>query len=432
MDKFKIQGGAPLSGELPVSGSKNASLPALAACLLTDEPVTLRRIPPVKDIATMQSLLEYAGAKLTLNNGSVTVNAKTLDRPEAPYEVVKTMRASSLVLGPLVARTGRARVSMPGGCAIGARPINMHVSALEHLGATIEQSHGYVEAQAPNGLLGGPIHFDRITVTGTEDVLMAAVLAKGQTVIRNAAREPEVKDLADLLIKMGAKIEGAGTSIIKVQGVEKLHGAEHTIIADRIEAGTFLLAGAISQGDVWVTNLVPEHVGSLIMKMEQAGAELDDSQAGALRVRCLRRPRAVDITTEEYPGFPTDLQAQYMAWMTVAQGISFITETIFENRFMHTQELTRMGANIRIEGRQAIVAGEDRLSGAQVIASDLRASASLVLAALVAKGETLLDRVYHIDRGYEKIEQKLAAVGAHIERVQDASTSQTQQAGGEE
>jgi UDP-N-acetylglucosamine 1-carboxyvinyltransferase len=432
MDKFKIQGGAPLSGELPVSGSKNASLPALAACLLTDEPVTLHRIPPVKDIATMQSLLEYAGAKLTQNNGSVTVHAKTLDRPEAPYEVVKTMRASSLVLGPLVARTGRARVSMPGGCAIGARPINMHVSALEHLGATIEQSHGYVEAQAPNGLLGGPIQFDRITVTGTEDVLMAAVLAKGQTVIRNAAREPEVKDLADLLIKMGAKIEGAGTPIIKVQGVEKLHGAEHTIIADRIEAGTFLLAGAISQGDVWVTNLVPEHVGSLIMKMEQAGAELDDSQPGALRVRCLRRPRAVDITTEEYPGFPTDLQAQYMAWMTVAQGISFITETIFENRFMHTQELARMGANIRIEGRQAIVAGEAELSGAQVIASDLRASASLVLAALVAKGETMLDRVYHIDRGYEKIEQKLAAVGAHIERVHDASTSQTQQAGGEE
>jgi UDP-N-acetylglucosamine 1-carboxyvinyltransferase len=420
MDKFKIQGGAPLSGELPVSGSKNAALPVLAACLLTDEPVTLHRIPQVKDIGTMQSLLEYAGAKLTLNNGSVTVDAKTLDRPEAPYEVVKTMRASSLVLGPLVARTGRARVSMPGGCAIGARPINMHVSALEHLGATIEQSHGYVEAQAPNGLLGGHIHFDRITVTGTEDVLMAAVLAKGQTVIRNAAREPEVKDLADLLVKMGAKIEGAGTSIIKVQGVEKLHGAEHTIIADRIEAGTFLLAGAISQGDVTVTNLNLEHVGSLIMKMEQAGAELDDTQPGALRVRCVRRPRAVDITTEEYPGFATDLQAQYMAWMTIAHGISFITETIFENRFMHTQELTRMGANIRIEGRQAIVAGEDQLSGAQVIASDLRASASLVLAALVAKGETLLDRVYHIDRGYEKIEEKLAGVGANIQRVQSA------------
>jgi UDP-N-acetylglucosamine 1-carboxyvinyltransferase len=308
----------------------------------------------------------------------------------------------------------------------------MHVSALEHLGATIEQSHGYVEAQAPNGLCGGNIHFDRITVTGTEDVLMAAVLAKGQTVIRNAAREPEVKDVADLLIKMGAKIEGAGTSIIKVQGVEKLHGAEHTIIADRIEAGTFLLAGAISQGDVLVTNLVPEHVGSLIMKMEQAGAELDDTHPDTLRIRCLRRPKAVDITTEEYPGFPTDLQAQYMAWMTTAQGISFITETIFENRFMHTQELARMGANIRIEGRQAIVAGEDSLSGAQVIASDLRASASLVLAALVAKGETLLDRVYHIDRGYEKIEAKLAAVGANIQRVQDASTSQTQTTVGDE
>jgi len=377
-------------------------------------------------------LLEYAGATVTKDGGSVTVHAKTLDRPEAPYEVVKTMRASSLVLGPLVARTGRARVSMPGGCAIGARPINMHVSALERLGATIEQAHGYVEAQAPTGLLGGSIHFDRITVTGTEDVLMAAVLAKGQTIIRNAAREPEVKDLADLLIKMGAKIEGAGTSIIKVQGVEKLHGAEHTIIADRIEAGTFMLAAAMSQGDVLVTNLVPEHVASLIMKMEQAGAEFDDSQAGALRVRSSRRPRAVDITTEEYPGFATDLQAQYMAWMTVAQGISLVTETIFENRFMHTQELARMGANIRIEGRQAIVAGEEKLSGAQVIASDLRASASLVLAALVANGETLLDRVYHIDRGYEKIEEKLAAVGANIQRVQDSTPSLTQSAGGEE
>jgi UDP-N-acetylglucosamine 1-carboxyvinyltransferase len=432
MDKFKIQGGTPLSGELPVSGSKNAALPVLAACLLTDEPVKLHRIPQVKDIGTMQSLLEYAGAKLTQNGGNVTVDAKTLDRPEAPYEVVKTMRASSLVLGPLVARTGRARVSMPGGCAIGARPINMHVSALEHLGAKIEQSHGYVEAQAPNGLRGGNIHFDRITVTGTEDVLMAAVLAKGQTVIRNAAREPEVKDLADLLIKMGAKIEGAGTSIIKVQGVEKLHGAEHTIIADRIEAGTFMLAAAMTQGDVLITNFVSEHVGSLIMKMEQAGAEFDDSHPGALRVRASRRPKAVDITTEEYPGFATDLQAQYMAWMTIAQGICFVTETIFENRFMHTQELARMGANIRIEGRQAIVAGEEGLMGAQVIASDLRASASLVLAALVAKGETLLDRVYHIDRGYENIEAKLAAAGARIQRVQDSSTSQTQRAGAEE
>jgi UDP-N-acetylglucosamine 1-carboxyvinyltransferase len=432
MDKFRIQGGFPLHGELPTSGSKNAALPALAACLLTDEPVTLNRIPQVKDIGTMQSLLEYAGAKLTEIDGTVVVHAKTLDRPEAPYEVVKTMRASSLVLGPLVARTGRARVSMPGGCAIGARPINMHVSALEQLGATIEQTHGYVEAQAPNGLRGGNIHFDRITVTGTEDVLMAAVLAKGETVIRNAAREPEVKDIADLLVKMGAKIEGAGTSIIKVQGVEKLHGAEHTIIADRIEAGTLLLAGAITKGDVLVTRCVPEHVAALVIKMQQAGAEIESIEPDALRVRCRRRPRAADITTEEYPGFATDLQAQYMAWMTVAQGISFITETIFENRFMHTQELARMGANIRIEGRQAIVAGEDRLMGAQVIASDLRGSASLVLAALVANGETLVDRIYHMDRGYEAIEAKLAAVGAKIQRVQQAGSAQTQRAGSEE
>jgi UDP-N-acetylglucosamine 1-carboxyvinyltransferase len=418
MDKFKIVGGTPLSGELPVSGSKNSALPALAACLLTDEPVTLRRVPRVKDIATMESLLEYAGAKVSTKDDQSCVHAKTLDRPEAPYEVVKTMRASSLVLGPLVARTGRARVSMPGGCAIGARPINMHVSALEKLGATIEQAYGYVEAQAPNGLRGGAIHFDRITVTGTEDVLMAAVLAKGETVIGNAAREPEVEDLANLLIAMGARIEGAGTSTIKVQGVEKLHGAEHTIIPDRIEAGTFLLAGAISQGEVIVSNCNPEHVAALVVKMRQAGAEVDQPQADVLRVRCSQRPKALDMKTEEYPGFATDLQAQYLAWMTTAHGISFISETIFENRFMHVQELIRMGANIRVEGRQAIVAGEDRLMGAQVIASDLRASASLVLAALVAKGQTVIDRVYHIDRGYERIEEKLAAVGADIQRIQ--------------
>jgi UDP-N-acetylglucosamine 1-carboxyvinyltransferase len=417
MDKFRIIGGTPLSGELPVSGSKNSALPSLAACLLTEEPVTLGRIPMVKDIATMQSLLEYTGARLTRQGGAVRVHAKDLDRPEAPYDVVKTMRASSLVLGPLVARTGSARVSMPGGCAIGARPINMHVTALEQLGATIEQSHGYVEARAPEGLRGANVSFDRITVTGTEDVLMAAVLARGETLIRNAAREPEVKDLAELLNKMGAKIEGAGTSIIRVKGVEKLHGAEHDIIPDRIEAGTFALAGAISQGDVVVTGCQPEHIAALTVKMQRAGAEVDEGQAGALRVRCLRRPKAVDMTTEEYPGFATDLQAQYLAWMTVAQGISFVTETIFENRFMHALELARMGANIRIEGRQAIVAGGDSLMGAEVQASDLRASASLVLAALVAKGETTIDRVYHMDRGYERIEEKLAAVGANIQRM---------------
>lgn len=418
MDKFKIQGGHPLSGEVRVSGAKNSALPALAASLLTDENVVLHRIPQVKDITTMQSLLSYTGASLNREKDKVCIHAKTLDRPEAPYDVVKTMRASSLVLGPLVARTGRARVSMPGGCAIGARPINLHVSALEQLGATIEQTHGYVEAQAPDGLRGGHIHFDRITVTGTEDVLMAAVLARGETVIRNAAREPEVKDLAELLTKMGAKIEGAGTSTIRITGVERLHGAEHAIIADRIEAGTFLLAGAISQGELVIADCVPEHVAALIYKMEQAGADIEEVGQNALRVRCSGRPKPVDVTTEEFPGFATDLQAQYMAWMTIAQGISFVTETIFENRFMHVQELARLGATIRVEGRQAIVAGEPCLTAAPVIASDLRASASLVLAALVAQGETTIDRVYHIDRGYEGIEQKLAGAGAHIERVQ--------------
>ena len=407
-----------MSGELPVSGSKNSALPALAAFLLSDEQVVLHRVPEVRDLETMRNLLAHTGARVDHNDGNVCVHAANIENPEAPYDVVKTMRASSLVLGPLVARTGRARVSMPGGCAIGARPINMHVSALEQLGASIEQAHGYVEAQAPGGLRGGTVHFDRITVTGTEDVLMAAVLARGETVIRNAAREPEVKDLADLLIKMGAQIKGAGTSIIRIQGVERLHGAEHSIIPDRIEAGTFLLAGAITRGDVTVTGCSPEHVAALTIKMQQAGAEVEDAGADALRVRCSRRPKAVDVTTEEYPGFATDLQAQYMAWMTIAHGISFVTETIFENRFMHTQELARMGANIRIEGRQAIVAGEDGLTGAQVIASDLRASASLVLAAMVAQGESTVDRVYHMDRGYERIEEKLAAAGAKIERTE--------------
>src|SRR5208337_882760 len=316
-----------------------------------------------------------------------------------------------------VARTGRARVSMPGGCAIGARPINLHVGALEQLGAEIQHSHGYVEARAPRGLKGALVHFDRITVTGTEDVLMAAVLAEGETIIRNAAREPEVQDLALLLNKMGACVEGAGTSTIRVQGVSSLHGTEHTIIPDRIEAGTFLIAGAITRGDLVVSNFIPEHVDALTAKMRQAGVDVTEAGAGALRVRAASRLRATDITTEEYPGFATDLKAQYMALMAPAEGISFITETIFENRFMHTQELARMGANIRVEGRQAIVAGVAELTGAQVIASDLRASASLVLAGLVARGETVLDRVYHIDRGYEKIEEKLARAGARIERV---------------
>jgi UDP-N-acetylglucosamine 1-carboxyvinyltransferase len=417
MDKFRIQGGRPLAGEIAISGAKNSALPALAACLLTGEQVRLDRIPAVRDIRTMMQLLEHIGASVDVDGELVTVRAGTLERAEAPYDLVKTMRASSLVLGPLLARTGRARVSMPGGCAIGTRPINLHVSALEQLGAEITQSHGYVEALAPQGLRGAAVQFDRITVTGTEDVLMAAVLAKGETVIGNAAREPEVQDLAALLNKMGARIQGAGTSTIRVQGVESLHGAEHTIIADRIEAGTFLIAGAMTRGDLLIDHCVPQHLDALAAKLRQAGAEVSEPRPDALRVRATARLRAADITTEEYPGFATDLQAQYMAMMTLAEGTSLITETIFENRFMHALELARMGADIRLDGRQAIVRGVEELTGAQVIASDLRASASLVLAGLVARGETVVDRVYHIDRGYERIEEKLARAGAQIERV---------------
>lgn len=419
MEKFIIKGGAPLHGEIAVSGAKNSALPALAACLLTDEPVTLERIPRVRDIRTMEELLECNGAQIEIENGTVTVDARTITRPEAPYDVVKTMRASSLVLGPLVARCGRARVSLPGGCAIGARPINLHVSGLERLGARIRQEHGYIEADAPDGLRGAEVHFDRITVTGTEDLVMAAVLARGETVIGNAAREPEVVDLCALLMKMGAKIEGAGTSTIRIQGVAKLSGARHAIIPDRIEAGTFLIAGAITHGDALVTDCEPKHLRALIAKLEQAGAAVTQPSPSSLRVRVPGKLKSVDVTTEEHPGFATDLQAQFMALMTQAEGISIITETIFENRFMHAQELARMGSNIRLDGRRALVAGPTPLSGAQLIAGDLRASASLVLAGLAASGETVVDRVYHIDRGYESIETKLAGVGARIRRVSD-------------
>ena len=417
MDKFEIQGGAPLEGEIAVSGAKNSALPALAACLLTADRVTLERIPPVRDIHTMEKLLEHAGARVTIDGERVTVEADAIQNAEAPYDLVKTMRASSLVLGPLVARCGRARVSVPGGCAIGARPINLHVAGLEQLGATVRQEHGYIEAEAPNGLEGAEVHFDRITVTGTEDLMMAAVLARGETVIHNAAREPEVVDLASLLTKMGARIEGAGTSVVRIKGVAKLHGARHAIIADRIETGTFLIAGAITRGDLHVTCCEPDHLRAFIAKLRSAGVEVSEPVPGTLRVRSGPKLRSVDVSTEEHPGFATDLQAQFMALMTRAEGISIITETIFENRFMHAQELARMGANIRLEGRQAMVAGPMPLSGAQVIASDLRASASLVLAGLAAQGETVIDRVYHIDRGYDRIETKLAGVGARIRRV---------------
>jgi len=418
MDKFVVKGGAPLRGEIQTNGAKNSALPALAATLLTDQPVELRRIPQVRDIRTMQRLLVDIGARIEPEAGCLRIQVGDVRSPEAPYELVKTMRASSLVLGPLVARAGRARVSLPGGCAIGARPINLHLAGLEQLGAQIQQAHGYIEAVAPQGLRGAAIRFERITVTGTEDLVMAAVLARGETVIENAAREPEVADLAALLTKMGARIEGAGTSTIRIQGVERLAGAKHEIIPDRIEAGTYLVAGAITGGDLTVAGCVPEHNSALITKLQAAGADVLEVDRSTLRVRGDGALRSADVTTAEYPGFATDLQAQYTALMTQAEGIAIITETIFENRFLHAQELARMGANIRLEGNQAIVAGRKELTGAGVIASDLRASASLVLAALVARGETVIDRVYHIDRGYEKIEEKLAAVGARIRRIE--------------
>jgi UDP-N-acetylglucosamine 1-carboxyvinyltransferase len=417
MDKLCIQGGKPLSGEIEVSGAKNSALPTLAACLLTEDTVSLGRIPPVRDILTMQELLAYTGATIRNEDGHVHVSAGSIERPEAPYELVKTMRASSLILGPLVARHGRARVSVPGGCAIGARPIDLHLMGLERLGATIQQEHGYIEATAPQGLRGGRIYFDKITVTGTEDLMMAATLAKGDTILENAAREPEVIDLAELLTKMGAQIDGAGTSVIRIHGVDALHGASHDIIPDRIEAGTFAIAAAITGGDLTITGCNPGHLGALIQKLWQTGVHVEELGPDRMRASATGTLRAQDMSTEEYPGFATDLQAQYMALMTQAEGISIIRETIFENRFMHVLELVRMGASIRIDGRQAIVAGSRKLTGAPVIASDLRASASLLLAAMAAEGETVIDRVYHLDRGYERIEEKLVGVGARIERI---------------
>jgi UDP-N-acetylglucosamine 1-carboxyvinyltransferase len=419
MDKFVIRGGNPLLGTIRVSGAKNAALPAMAAALLTDEPVILENIPHVRDIETTRKLLAAMGAEVELGYGRAqhrtTICARTLTSPEASYDLVKQMRASSLVLGPLVARCGRARVSLPGGCAIGARPIDLHIKGLEQLGARITQDHGYVEATADR-LKGGEIVFEKITVTGTEDLLMAATLADGETVLQNCAREPEVADLADLLNKMGAHVEGAGTSTIRVKGVSKLHGTKHRIIPDRIEAGTFIIAGALTGGDVNIAGCDPAHLGALLAKLHDVGIKTAQS-ADSVRVMGDGPFRAADITTEEYPGFPTDMQAQYMALATQAEGTSIITENIFENRFMHVLELVRMGANIKVEGRRAVVRGKSALSAAAVQASDLRASASLVLAALVADGETIIDRVYHIDRGYENIEEKLKSVGAQIRRI---------------
>jgi UDP-N-acetylglucosamine 1-carboxyvinyltransferase len=419
MDKFVIRGGNPLLGTIKVSGAKNSALPCMAAAILTEDEVILENIPQVQDIETERKLLTSMGAEVELGYGRAqhrtSIKCAVLSDPVAKYEIVKTMRASSLVLGPLVARTGIARVAMPGGCAIGGRPIDLHIKGLEAMGATITQEHGYLEARTDR-LKGAHIVFDKITVTGTEDLLMAATLADGESLFENCAREPEVTDLAALLNAMGAQIEGAGTSTIRIKGVAKLHGARHRINPDRIEAGTFLIAGAITGGDLNVDGCNPAHLGAVLSKLEECGVKLDIG-TDSIRVRSGSKLTAADITTEEYPGFPTDMQAQFMALLTQAEGTSIVTENIFENRFMHVSELNRMGANISVSGRTATVRGGAKLQSAAVMCSDLRASAALVLAALVADGESILDRVYHMDRGYERLEEKLRGVGAQIRRM---------------
>jgi len=422
MDKFLIEGGRRLEGTVRISGAKNSALPAMAAALLTSEPVHLKNIPRVRDIMTMGKLLAHMSARVEtpdLPPTDLTIQAEKLSDAEAPYELVRTMRASILTLGPLLGRLGYASVSLPGGCAIGARPIDLHLKALEKMGAEIGTSSGYVEAHIPGGgrLHGAHVVFEKITVTGTENILMAAALAEGETLIENAAREPEVADLVELLKKMGAQIEGGGTAALRIRGVSKLRGTTHAIIPDRIETGTFLVAGAITGGELELLGCAPQHLGAVIAKLAEAGVEIREQAPDRLCVRAAKRLVAADVTTEEHPGFATDMQAQYMALMTQAKGAAVITETIFENRFLHASEMMRMGANITIEGRQAVVRGPTPLGGTNVIASDLRASASLVLAGLVAQGETIVDRVYHIDRGYERIEEKLGAVGARIRRV---------------
>jgi UDP-N-acetylglucosamine 1-carboxyvinyltransferase len=422
MDKFRIRGGRPLHGTVSISGAKNLALPAMTAALLTAEPIILKNVPMVRDIITMGKLLAFMSAKVSTTefpSSSYTIESHTLNNAVAPYELVKTMRASILTLGPAIARSGVAHVSLPGGCAIGARPVDLHIAALEKMGAEITTEHGYIAAKVPNGgrLKGAHIVFERITVTGTENILMAATLAEGESILENSAREPEITDLIQLLRKMGAEIQGDGTSTLRIRGVKELHGAEHSVIPDRIEAGTYLIAGALTNGDLQVTNCEPAHLGAVITKLEQAGVAVDCIDPATLHVRGADKLFASDVTTEEYPGFATDMQAQYMALATQAKGTSLITETIFENRFLHASEMIRMGANISVDAHRAVVRGPARLSGTAVQASDLRASAGLVLAGLVASGETVIDRVYHIDRGYERIVEKLSALGADIERL---------------
>jgi UDP-N-acetylglucosamine 1-carboxyvinyltransferase len=417
MDKFRIVGGKRLHGSVAVSGAKNSALPCLAAALLTPATVTLQNVPYVRDLITMRRLLEDLGCTVLVPAlRTHQISAGTVDACEAPYELVKTMRASVLVLGPLLARFGEARVSLPGGCAIGQRPIDLHLRALEQMGAQIELQNGVVAARADR-LQGADIEFEMVTVGGTENLLMAATLANGTTRIRNAACEPEISDLADLLSKMGARIAGAGTSTITIEGVEALHGANHTIIPDRIETGTLLVAAAITRGELELTHCQPAHLTAVLDKLRAVGVEIESVNETTLHVKGNGHLRAVNVATEVYPGFPTDMQAQYLALMTQAEGEAVVDETIFENRFMHVSELHRLGANLRVSGHQCRSHGPTPLTGAKLIASDLRASASLVLAGLAAQGETWIDRVYHIDRGYEKIEEKLRSVGAEIERI---------------
>lgn len=419
MDKFKITGGRRLEGRVSISGAKNSALPCMAAALLTGETVTLHNLPYVRDIITMRRLLEDLGCTALMPElRTLQINAARVELREAPYDLVKTMRASVLALGPLLARFGEARVSMPGGCAIGQRPIDLHLTGFEKLGATVSLEGGDVVARAER-LRGAEINFDTITVTGTENLMMAAALADGVTVLNNAAREPEIVDLAELLNKMGARIEGAGTVSIRIEGVRELGGAEHTIIPDRIETGTFITAAAMTGGELEIVNCNPQHLNAVIGKLQETGIRIEQPNAFSLKVRAAEALQPADVTTRPHPAFPTDMQAQYMTLMTLACGTSVVTETIFENRFMHASELLRMGAKIKIDGRRAIIIGCDALTGAKVQASDLRASASLVIAGLAAKGETVIDRVYHIDRGYEKIEEKLRSVGAQIERFRD-------------
>ena len=421
MDKLLIKGGKSLAGTVTISGAKNAALPELCAALLTADTVTLENVPRLQDVSTMLKLIRNMGvaAERDDTTGTVTLNAGSVTSPEAPYELVKTMRASVLALGPLLARFGEATVSLPGGCAIGSRPVDQHIKGMQAMGAEIVVEHGYMIAKLPKGqkrLKGCSITTDMVTVTGTENLLMAASLADGETILENAAQEPEIPDLAEMLIKMGAKIEGHGTRRIRIQGVERLHGCTHQVVADRIETGTFLCAVAAAGGDVVLKNGRADHLDALIDKLREAGAIITAGN-GFIRVQASGRMKAQSFRTTEYPGFPTDMQAQFMALNAISIGSSSVTETIFENRFMHVNEMVRLGAKIQIEGKVAIVEGVEKLSGATVMATDLRASASLVIAGLVANGETLVERIYHLDRGYDQMETKLRGIGADIERV---------------